>query len=157
MVEAVRQLDSIRPMRSESVHWLCVELLHASFVICCDWFPDWDAIAEPSELQRQLDASGRIPSIAWVSPQAFYTSRSDQLPEDWRTTTDSIAALLARLVDADELVLLKSCVVPESISAEELVADGVVDSAFIDESSGRCIFDFDRTVVEQLPTTDIAH
>jgi hypothetical protein len=52
------------------------------------------------------------------------------LPHNWDTTTDSLAALLAQRVSAQELVLLKSCEVPEQWRPGDRRAAEVVDRAF---------------------------
>lgn len=51
------------------------------------------------------------------------------LPRDWTVTSDSIAAWLAELLEADELVLLKSASRPAG-GFKELAAAGYVDDFF---------------------------
>jgi 5-(aminomethyl)-3-furanmethanol phosphate kinase len=62
------------------------------------------------------------------------------------TTSDSIAALLAKRLGSDELVLLKSCSVPAAASPAALAEAGVVDAALPAASRG-----IGRVRVEQLP------
>lgn len=52
------------------------------------------------------------------------------LPKDWRATSDSIAARVAALLGADELVLLKSATAKPGATLLELAAAGYVDSFF---------------------------
>ena len=55
---------------------------------------------------------------------------SDPLPEDWSVTTDSIAAEIAWLWPADELVLFKSCAHPAPGDWTRAADEGAVDQAF---------------------------
>lgn len=53
------------------------------------------------------------------------------LPANWDVTSDSIAAWLARRLDAEHLILVKSAQVDEGmVECKALQADGVVDRAF---------------------------
>ena len=53
--------------------------------------------------------------------------------EDWSFTSDSIAALIAQLIGAEELVLVKSVPAP---SLDELGSSCKVDAAFINYANG---------------------
>jgi len=48
----------------------------------------------------------------------------------WEITSDSLAAWLAGQVNADRLLLVKSCQVDEAASVAELQQTGVIDAAF---------------------------
>jgi hypothetical protein len=55
----------------------------------------------------------------------------DRLPASWDVTSDSIAARIARLLNARELVLLKSCLPPEQAATTEFRAQSdYVDRGF---------------------------
>jgi hypothetical protein len=64
--------------------------------------------------------------------QAEPQAPGDRLPHSWDVTSDSIAARLAAVVDADELVLLKSADPPAEGGASLLqwAARGYVDRHF---------------------------
>lgn len=82
---------------------------------------------------REVLRRGGVP--VWL-PAAMTVGRTD-IPESWDVTSDSLAAWLARRLDAERLVLVKSCAVPQGeASPEELRRLGVVDAAFPDFMRG---------------------
>jgi aspartokinase-like uncharacterized kinase len=52
------------------------------------------------------------------------------IPESWDVTSDSLAAWLARRLEADRLVLVKSVPAAHPLEVETLAATGMVDKAF---------------------------
>jgi len=62
MVDAVRELDSIRQLPSDEVHWLCVDLLHISYQTCSFWFPSFDSLEDPESLRSWLDHRDAFPA-----------------------------------------------------------------------------------------------
>ena len=134
LIDAIRELDQLRPGDPEAVHWTCVELLNATGRMLAGWF-GWRCIESRSEFATLLHdgISGHSPMV--VLPSTFYNAKHPlthlELPHDWRTTTDSIAGLLACLTKADELVLLKSCEIHNGRSLKELAGDGILDEAML--------------------------
>ncbi len=69
------------------------------------------------------------------------TSRQTRLPENWRTTTDSLAIWLARTFDIPEVLLLKSCEIPTGLDLSAARQMGIVDDAveiLYDPNQMRC-------------------
>ncbi len=136
IVDAVRNLDKRYPLPSDQVHWMCVDLLRATHVYAVSMFPQWIPIRSTDELRSFV--SCKSPTTGLVAIDAFYRPELPEdwapvaklLPSDWRTTTDALAALLAVLVKADELVLLKSCEIP-NVDINELARRGIVDEAVV--------------------------
>lgn len=64
----------------------------------------------------------------WV-PTGLQRTRAGPLT-NWDTTSDSLAAYLARTLSAQRLTLLKACEVPREASFAELAAAGIMDTAF---------------------------
>lgn len=180
-VDAIRELAQVNPYDEAFLHWLCVDLMEFSYRMLATQLPEWPRVQTADELMRfvedvnhedvrrsrdaaALPRTGQPKSIqALVNVSAYYNSQVEsslpiRLPLSWDTTSDSLAALLAHLVHADELVLLKSCAVDVASNEAEsgwlhLASLGVVDGFFPDVSRGlkkvRCV----AMSAPELPTT----
>lgn len=128
LIDAIRHLDRVHPADPKQVHWRCVDLLQFTFEIAASWLDDWPRIDTQSGVAAAAARLPRFDPAVLVSVRSFYHRDSGlRLPTNWDTTTDSIAAELAVQIDADELVLLKSCRVESPIEAESLANRGIVD------------------------------
>ncbi len=131
LAEAIRQLDRTHHLSERDVHWLSIEamsitakflrsLLHVGLLRTCDEIEDAVSDARPTD---------------WVlDPLLFYDDEEPclpgtKLPTTASVTSDSIAARLAEVMHADELVLLKSRL-PETASIVSESAAGYVDEFF---------------------------
>ena len=65
----------------------------------------------------------------WI-PSAMLLAASD-IAATWDITSDSLAAWLARLLKAERLVLVKSCVIPPNATIDELAQSEIIDREFI--------------------------
>jgi len=127
LADAIREADSAWGLGEEAAHWLCVEVLGVSARLlatrlpACGWETDWN------RLLPRLDASeGRQPTI--FSPVQFLreieaTLPPRPLPHTWGVTSDSIAARIAQVLKASELVLLKSADPPEQATGQPPYVD----------------------------------
>jgi aspartokinase-like uncharacterized kinase len=135
LVDAIRELDTIRPGDVRQTHWLCVELLDVTVSLMSNWF-DWPILTSSKELQHGVAHGFATDRPTLVAVRSFYhpdhegDSLNLRLPCNWQTTTDTIAALLALRTNADELVLLKSCQIDPKLSLQQLADRGIVDEAF---------------------------
>lgn len=82
-------------------------------------------------LLDDLAEIANMPRIAIWSPDFKELDKSD-IAASWDITSDSLAAWLAERIKADELLLVKSCVVAENTELAELQRLGIVDTGFLD-------------------------
>lgn len=126
VVDALRDLDAVHRLSPVEMHWRCIRALRLTFEIGCEWFPDVTRVSTAADFQtlRGCTAAGTY----LIAADAFYAaSHGDALPQNWSTTSDSIAALLAHRLSAARLVLLKSCEIPQGLTVEQAAQVGIVD------------------------------
>ncbi|WP_417746207.1 hypothetical protein [Rosistilla oblonga] len=132
LIDVMRAMDRRFELDLVAMHWRCIRLLRHTFEIVSELMPELVPIGDATALERWCHDRGDR-SAALVAVDAFYDSQARgpiSLPTNWATTTDSIAALLARQLEATELVLLKSCSVAETIDWQEAARREIVDAAF---------------------------
>ena len=131
-VDAIRHMASLQAYELEFLHWLCVDAMDISYRLVEQQL-GWSSLREEHELQTWLNEPQPKPGL--VHTQTFYRIDNAQqlpvvLPLNWDTTSDSLAALLAHVVAADELIVIKSLTVDEPYDWHALGKTGVVDRAF---------------------------
>jgi aspartokinase-like uncharacterized kinase len=135
LTDVIRSWDSRFELGETNSHWLCVEALSiaAGALVL--------ALGQPSlvrNYQQMLDllAARELPTAMVFDVQQFLSDIEpglppQRLPHRWEVSTDSIAARLAEVLNADELILLKSrpCSDPQP-GFVALAAEGFVDDYF---------------------------
>lgn len=87
--------------------------------------PRMRAARSPDQV-RTITLTGS--SCIWL-PDADDLAGQDDIPASWEVTSDSLAAWLAKRIDASDLILLKSCDITEPTSIGALSEAGIVDRA----------------------------
>ncbi len=87
--------------------------------------PDLVMAANERELERAVH-SGRV--ALWM-PLELLRREADELT-NWDVTSDSLALWLANRLNAERLILVKSCPLPDDTDFDELAAAGIVDRRF---------------------------
>jgi 5-(aminomethyl)-3-furanmethanol phosphate kinase len=143
VIEAMRKLDRVHRLKQTAMHWRCIRLLDATLEIAAELMPDAKILDSPVKLQSQAkvdhqrSGSRGQRETYWVRVSAFYHPGSQELSgsstdlyrpsEGWDTTTDTLAMMLAHHIQADRIVLMKSCDVGHVDSIENAVNLGILD------------------------------
>ncbi len=93
--------------------------------------PEWLVVSSAEQLVPDAERN-----FIW-KPQIAELDRA-QIPASWQVTSDSLAAWLAGLVSADELVLLKSTSIQPGADLAVLQHQGIIDAAFRDYLRPEC-------------------
>ena len=135
LVEAIRTAHRIYPdLDHEELHWRCVELLDHTWAIARQVYGYGVAI-ETSEELAMHSRQQSTPEVLWVRVQSFYSrAASHSVPiawqpsSNWNTTTDALAWLLGKTIDADRVLLIKQCECDPNWPLAEAAKLGVIDS-----------------------------
>jgi aspartokinase-like uncharacterized kinase len=126
----VRVLDSVHAIGENRSHGLALRALDLTAHVVATLVPGLDVVERPDALAGVWE-QGRIPVL---TPRWFLENVDplfdDPLPETWETTTDSIAARLAKALGASELRLLKSAGLERISSRVEAAQARFVDRRF---------------------------
>lgn len=123
--EAVRRAQAPLGFDDATAHRLALLAMHQYALVLRAAWPRLKPAASRAEIFAALDA-GRIP--VWL-PHAM-AGAGPGVEASWDMTSDSLAAWLARALDARDLLLVKSCAVPAGASLADLAASGIVDPLF---------------------------
>lgn len=134
LAEAIRRADALFNLDERLAHQLCVEgmRLNALWVARLFSTPElWDG--DPALRPAAQDDPLWIEPL-WIDPVAWLAgherrAEGQPLPYGWRVTSDSIAARLAEVLGAEELVLLKSCL-PATGDPAGWARESLVDGHF---------------------------
>ena len=133
LIEALREWDAVHSLDPVAMHWRCVRALHHTYELVAEWLSDAQHVETASEFEshKQNHELG----VYLIAVDSFYSPNDgDALPQNWSTTSDSIAALLANKLSVRSLWLLKSCALQPHLSVEEATDRGIVDPAFLTAS-----------------------
>jgi aspartokinase-like uncharacterized kinase len=132
LAEAIRRADAALGIGEEAAHWLCIETLGitARMLAGVASLTLVQTLNELREVVRKQE-----PRTAVLDPREFLASDEPRLPgsvlpHSWNVTSDSIAARLAFVLSADELVLLKSAEAPAWRTLRDLSDAKYVDGHF---------------------------
>lgn len=130
LADAVRETNRLQPLSDSTAHWLCIRAMQLQTEMLATSLPEAELVKSIAELREACPRA----RLAVVDPWRFVHDEDRQystapLPENWDVTSDSIAARLASLTEADELVLLKSAL-PIAQETRALAEAGYVDRYF---------------------------
>ncbi|MFK7819900.1 MAG: hypothetical protein AB8G99_14355, partial [Planctomycetaceae bacterium] len=125
--DTVRELQPVHQLSDAAAHRIAMESLRVGEQLLFELLPN----------ARFLKTADDCSTVAIArSPELIESAvLNDTLRprEDWSFTSDSIAALIAQIVGAEKLILLKSISAP---TREELQSSNKVDAAFLQYAEG---------------------
>jgi aspartokinase-like uncharacterized kinase len=126
LADAVRELDRCHGLGEEQAHWLALQTLRTTAHFLAALVP---GVAVVTHLDAITDAwaKGTVPVL---DLEAFARQDEESLPHRWDVTSDSLAARVAVVTEARELILLKSVSLPEGMGWSEAGQRGLVDPYF---------------------------
>jgi aspartokinase-like uncharacterized kinase len=122
----VRTLDRVHTLGEEISHWLAIRALTLNAHFLHALLPDAALVGE------LLDVRGSH-ALSILDPYPFAEAdegRPGCLPHRWEVTSDAIAARVAVVAGARQLILLKSVAVPDGMGWDEAGQRGLVDRWF---------------------------
>lgn len=120
LAETVRTWQPRFDLSDADSHWLCIDLLSITAKILQHGLCEFPLLTSFAKLQSTI-ASAQEPATLIFDVQPFLrdmepTLPPEPLPHNWDVSSDSIAARLAEVINADELILLKSKPCPDDQS-----------------------------------------
>jgi aspartokinase-like uncharacterized kinase len=127
----VREWNRCHGLGEEAAHWLALQALSLNARFLASLLPaETTVIVNDLEQCSESWRLGRTPIIDLLAVARADEARPGCLPHCWAVTSDSLAARIAFLVQARQLLLLKSTSVPERIDWTEASREGFVDPFF---------------------------
>ena len=136
LADAVRVLDQRYGLSSECAHFQAIRAMQVNSYVLCQLCPSLVWIERVRDWQARRSESRERKGI--LDPEFFLRydeprMSGDRLPCGWHVTSDSIAARLAVVVEATELVLIKSTLPgpsPPELTFRQAAKTGFVDQHF---------------------------
>jgi len=132
LVEQVRRWHTLRPLNEETAHWMCVDLMVVTAHMLHDRLPEIPLVEDDRLLFQRIGKRGGtiFGPGQWLRQSEPHLSGT-KLPANWIVTSDSIAARLAIVLQAERLVLLKSSLPNQESGVRQLAAEGYVDQQLV--------------------------
>jgi 5-(aminomethyl)-3-furanmethanol phosphate kinase len=132
LADDVRHRDATVGLDLSTAHWLAIDAMSANIIAVRQLLHEAVSVDHWEDLHKPF-ASGAL--IAFCPREFLRRIEPDaagpRLPHGWDATSDSIAARLADVLGAQELVLLKSALPPPEVTTLQTAADvGYVDRCF---------------------------
>ena len=128
LAETVRDWSRRFPLDESTAHHCCLDLMNITQRLVNSWFPKWNAVTQLDPDCRNMDAHNVLLDFpGWLRQS---NNSGTGLPESWSVSSDSCAAYFANATAATELVLLKSCALPDDRELKSWATAGIVDESF---------------------------
>lgn len=130
--DLARRWDQLHNVGETVGHWLAVRAMQLNTYMLAAVLDD----ARIVESVEQCGEAWRHGRIAMIDPVAWVTRFDEQIPRRWTFTSDSIAAHVAAMLDADCLLLAKSTLPPGECDLVRATELELVDPEFEDAAAG---------------------
>jgi len=132
--DLVRQWDKQFQLSEETAHWMCVTSMSITATLLHQQLPGTLLIDDWQELIKWRSSDKPAGSSVFLAESFLKTIETslpgDSLPQTWAVSSDSIAARLAEVLSAEELVLCKSASISPGSGWQQLADEGFVDQYF---------------------------
>ncbi|MFP3601034.1 aspartate kinase [Paraburkholderia sp. SIMBA_053] len=125
--DKVRQYQSEWSFDDLAAHNMCLLAMTQYALLMQGVLPELVLASSEAKIRRAL-RDGHV--AVWV-PTALMRHTPDAM-SNWDTTSDSLAAWLSTMLNAERLIVVKSCPILGNERLETLAAAGVVDRSFVD-------------------------
>jgi len=126
--ERVRQYQGEWQFDDLAAHNMCLLAMTQYGLMMQGILPELVIASSEAKIRRAL-RDGRV--AVWV-PTALMRDTPDTMT-NWDTTSDSLAAWLSTMLNAERLMVVKSCPVDPAEPLEAVAQRGVVDRQFVDQ------------------------
>ena len=132
--DLVRQWDKQLQLSEETAHWMCVTSMNITAALLHQRLPetrlidDWQALGEWVAPGNQQGSAVFLVESFLKTVEASLPG--DSLPQTWEVSSDSIAARVAEVLSAEELVLGKSTSISAESDWQQRADEGFVDQYF---------------------------
>ena len=125
--DRVRQYQSEWQFDDLAAHNMCLLAMTQYGLMMQGVLPELVIASSEAKIRRAL-RDGNV--AVWV-PTALMRDTPDAMT-NWDTTSDSLAAWLSSMLNAERLMVVKSCAIDPAESLETFAQRGVVDRRFVD-------------------------
>lgn len=119
----VRQAQTQWHFDDVAAHEMAILAMQQTAILCQNKCPEFMVCSSVTDIAQNH-------FVIW-SPIITELNNA-QIPATWEMTSDSLAAWLADKLNAEKLVLVKSCDIDSTLSISELTEQGIVDLKFND-------------------------
>jgi 5-(aminomethyl)-3-furanmethanol phosphate kinase len=145
--DEVRHAQALWQFNDVAAHNMAVLAMAQNAYMAQGLNPQLQLAGSEAEIRRVLHTGH---TAVWL-PMALMRSQADALAS-WDITADSIAVHLARQLNAERLVVVKSCAIKGASTLEQLSKEGVLDRGFASMADGAAfpIHIFHKSALESM-------
>jgi aspartokinase-like uncharacterized kinase len=132
VADVIREWSREYRLFEEVAHWLAIDAMSITARLAAGLLPEANWTDSGQDLSRNKDCA----DLTIFDPRRWLhddepSAEGERLSVGWDTTSDSIAARVAQVMNCSELVLLKSCrPLEQCASLGDLASQGYVDANF---------------------------